>query len=109
MPTTFTIKQVPDALADRLRHRAEDNRRSLQRELLLILEDAAALRVSEPPAPAWLPELAPMSARAHARTRVRKDVRLSLAELWKRAHKLGAVMPPESAAIVRRDRDARGR
>lgn len=102
MPTTFTIKQVPDALADRLRRRAEDNRRSLQRELLLILEDAAALRVSEPAAPAWLPT--PMHR--SARTRSRKDTRLSLEELWQRARKLGAGMASESAAIVRKDRDA---
>lgn len=105
MPTTFTIKQVPDALADRLRRRAENNRRSLQRELLLILEDAAALRVAEPPAPAYLP--AP--ARSSARARSRKNSRLSLQELWQRARKLGAAMPTESAAIVRRDRDARRR
>ncbi len=105
MPTTFTIKQVPDALADRLRRRAEDNRRSLQRELLLILEDAAALRVSEPPAPAWLPAPEHRSAR----TRSRKDARLSLEELWQRARKLGSTSPSESAAIIRRDRDARRR
>jgi plasmid stability protein len=57
MPTTFTIKQVPDALADALRARAATNRRSLQRELLLIMETAAqagtALHVAEPPAPAY--------------------------------------------------------
>jgi len=104
MPTTFTIKQVPDALADRLRRRAEDNRRSLQRELLLILEDAATLRVSEPPAPAYLPVVASTRARAQ-----RDAGKLSLDALWKRARKLGAASPSESAAIIRRDRDARRR
>jgi plasmid stability protein len=41
MPVNLSIKNVPDALADRLRGRAERNRRSLQRELLVILEEAA--------------------------------------------------------------------
>ena len=103
MPTTFTIKQVPDDLADRLRRRAEDNRRSLQKELLNIIEGAAGLRAAEPPAPAYQPMPAPGAARA------RKDSRLTLDQLWQRARKLGAAMPSESAASVRRDRDARRR
>jgi plasmid stability protein len=41
MPVNLSIKNVPDGLAQRLRERAERNRRSLQRELLLILEEAA--------------------------------------------------------------------
>jgi hypothetical protein len=57
MPTTFTIKQVPDDLANALRERAAANRRSLQRELLLIVETAAregaTYRIAEPPAPAY--------------------------------------------------------
>ena len=40
MPVNLSVKNVPDALADRLRARAERNRRSLQRELLSILESA---------------------------------------------------------------------
>ena len=41
MPVNLSIKNVPDALADKLRSRAERNHRSLQRELLAILELAA--------------------------------------------------------------------
>jgi plasmid stability protein len=41
MPVNLSIKQVPDELAERLRRRAARNRRSLQRELLSILEAAA--------------------------------------------------------------------
>lgn len=41
MPINLSVKNVPDALADRLRRRAERNRRSLQKELLNILEAAA--------------------------------------------------------------------
>ena len=42
MSVSLSIKNVPDDLAERLRTRAARNRRSLQRELMLILERAAA-------------------------------------------------------------------
>jgi plasmid stability protein len=48
VPVNLSVKNVPDALAQRLRDRAERNRRSLQRELLSILEAAADDR---PPPP----------------------------------------------------------
>lgn len=41
MPVNLSVKNVPDDLAERLRRRAAGNRRSLQRELLSILEAAA--------------------------------------------------------------------
>lgn len=41
MPVNLSVKNVPDDLAERLRRRAAANRRSLQRELLSILEAAA--------------------------------------------------------------------
>ena len=41
MPVNLSVKNVPDELAERLRRRAAANRRSLQRELLSILEAAA--------------------------------------------------------------------
>ncbi|HET7924115.1 MAG TPA: hypothetical protein VFL30_04410 [Rhodanobacteraceae bacterium] len=41
MPVNLSVKNVPDELAERLRRRAAGNRRSLQRELLSILETAA--------------------------------------------------------------------
>jgi plasmid stability protein len=41
MPVNLSVKNVPDELAERLRRRAAANRRSLQRELLSILESAA--------------------------------------------------------------------
>lgn len=41
MPVNLSVKNVPDELAERLRQRASANRRSLQRELLSILEAAA--------------------------------------------------------------------
>jgi plasmid stability protein len=40
MPVNLSVKNVPDELAERLRKRAARNRRSLQQELLSILESA---------------------------------------------------------------------
>lgn len=40
MPVSLSIKSVPDALVERLRHRAAGNHRSLQRELMAIVEAA---------------------------------------------------------------------
>ncbi len=44
MPATLTIKGVPDDLLERLRERAKRNHRSLQGELMTILEAEAAPR-----------------------------------------------------------------
>jgi plasmid stability protein len=44
MSVNLSVKNVPDALAERLRRRAAANRRSLQRELLGILESAVGYR-----------------------------------------------------------------
>ena len=42
MPVNLSIKKVPDLLAAKLRKRALRNHRSLQRELMAILERAAS-------------------------------------------------------------------
>ena len=46
MPVNLSIKEVPDALAERLRKRAARHHRSLQGELMAIIEMAA---IEEPP------------------------------------------------------------
>lgn len=46
MPVSLSVKDVPDSLAERLRGRAARHRRSLQRELLSILESAVDERGS---------------------------------------------------------------
>jgi plasmid stability protein len=123
MPVTLTIKQVPDALAQSLRERAERHRRSLQRELLLILEEAQGLAGAEQPASRL--DLQEPPARAYRKSdggvgrqstkrmassatpvEQARDGKLSLKELWQRARKLGEASPAESAALIRRDRDA---
>ncbi len=46
MPVTLSVKNVPEKLAARLRERAARNHRSLQGELLDILEEAARPRLT---------------------------------------------------------------
>ena len=69
MGVNLSIKGVPEALADRLRSRAARNQRSLQRELMVIIEAAAqastssrAVAVADSPAPVY--ELAAAPRRA---------------------------------------------
>ncbi len=42
MPVNLSIKNVPDHIAERLRRRAERSHRSLQGELMAILEETVA-------------------------------------------------------------------
>jgi plasmid stability protein len=78
MPVNLSIKNAPDDVVQRLRRRAERHNRSLQGELLAIIE--AAAREEQPATPA--------------------DI---LAEV----RRLGVKTPREAAAIVRADRDGR--
>jgi plasmid stability protein len=78
MPVNLSIKNAPDHVVERLRRRAERHHRSLQGELLAIIE--AAAREDEPTTPA--------------------DV---LAEV----RRLGLQTPSEAAALIRADRDGR--
>lgn len=48
----LSIKSVPEALAESLRQRAARNHRSLQGELMAILEAAVATSSAPPPSPA---------------------------------------------------------
>lgn len=115
MAMTLTIKQVPDRLVERLRRRAQANRRSQQAELLLMLEraldnSANAGGIAEPPHPVYHAQpAAPKQAARKSRTKATPSDsgRLDLDALWQRARKLGAASAPESAAIIRNDRDDR--
>lgn len=78
MPVNLSIKNAPDHIVQRLRERAERHRRSLQGELLAIIE--AAAQEERPASPA--------------------DI---LAEV----RKLGLKTPAEATALIRADRDAR--
>lgn len=77
MSVSLSIKDVPDDLADLLRDRASGNHRSLQGELMHILE--TALRPK------------PFQARA----------------LWQHAQALKLSTPAESVRMIRRERRRR--
>lgn len=89
MPVNLSVKNVPDALANHLRNRAERNRRSLQRELLSILESVAGDR--GPP-----PSSGPTSGG-----------RLSIDEMVAQTRKLFPRGTESSAAFIRAMRDGR--
>ena len=72
---TFSIKDVPEQLADALRERARLNHRSLQGEMLAMLEAHVGTR--------------PFRARA----------------LWTQVKKLGVATPDGSTRMVREDRE----
>jgi plasmid stability protein len=78
MPVNLSIKNAPDDVVQRLRERAERHHRSLQGELMAIIE--AAVQETRPASPAEL-----------------------LAEI----RRLGLRTPSEAATIIRADRDAR--
>jgi antitoxin FitA len=78
MPVNLSIKNTPDDVAERLRHRAARNRRSLQGELLAIIEAAVQDEVAATP------------------TAILSEVR-----------RLGLTTPDEAAKIVRVARDGR--
>ncbi len=78
MSVSLSIKNVPDDLVQRLRERAERRHRSLQGELLAIIEEA-----------------------------VGDGARPSLAAVLAEVRRLGPATPSEAANIIRADRDRR--
>lgn len=78
MPVSLSIKEAPDDVVQRLRERAQRHHRSLQGELMAIIE--AAVREERPFTPATV-----------------------LAEV----RRLGLSTPDEARLIVRADRDGR--
>lgn len=79
MAVNLSIKNVPEELAEQLRQRARHHHRSLQKELLAILEEA----VSGAPK------------------------RLSLEEAYRQVRRLRLHTESEAVRMVREDRDAR--
>lgn len=75
MPVNLSIKKVPDELAEKLRERARRSHRSLQGELMVILEEAVGTRKP-----------------------------LSAAEILERVRDLGIHTDDESVEMVRADR-----
>ena len=78
MPVNLSIKNVPDELADRLRDRARRSHRSIQGELMAILERA-----------------------------LRQPRRLSPLEVLARVREMELATPDEAVAMIRADREKR--
>jgi len=78
VPVNLSIKNAPDRVVQRLRERAERHHRSLQGELLAIIE--AAVQENGPMTP----------------TEILAEVR-----------RLGLQTPSEAVALIRADRDGR--
>lgn len=78
MPVNLSIKNAPDKVVERLRRRAERHHRSLQGELLAIIEEA-----------------------------VRTEGELSPRELLAEVRRHGLRTPGDAATIIRTDRDRR--
>lgn len=83
MPINLSIKNVPDDLVQQLRARARRNHRSLQGELMAILEDTVGEVDTGGQAP------------------------LTIDEAYRRIQRLGLRTGSESVAMIREDRDAR--
>ena len=78
MPVNLSIKNVPDELVEHLRRRAAEYHRSLQGELMAIIEAS-----------------------------VRTEKTLTPHEALARVRRLGLRSPSESASMIRQDRNAR--
>ena len=78
MPVTLSVKNVPEPLAEALRERARLNHRSLQGELMAILEETVA-----------------------------GSRRLGAREVLDRVRASGLATADEAAAMLRADRDGR--
>lgn len=110
MPVTLTIKQVPDRIAQKLRTRAAANHRSLQGELMAILEEAVLQTVaatSEPEAPPYVAKRKSAAKTAASGRVPAHGKRLTLSGLWERSRRLGPRSKSESTAIIRALRDER--
>jgi plasmid stability protein len=106
----LSVKDVPDSLAERLRQRAARNHRSLQGELMAIIEQAAYEADLEPaPAPAPAPRPAAVGVGWNGRPILRrggKTIEQIAAE-----HRARFPQPvrggPDAVDIIRAERDAR--
>ena len=78
MPVNLSIKNAPDDVVALLNLRAQRHHRSLQGELMAIIEDA-----------------------------VRRPTRLSIDDVVAETRRLGLRTAADSAAIIRSDRDSR--
>lgn len=100
MSINLSIKNVPDTIADAIRARAEQNHRSLQGELMAILEQSVSGTTT--PAPAVAARTA-----ADQTTPARITPSLSIDEVAARAAKLFPKGTASSVGFIREMRDGR--
>jgi plasmid stability protein len=96
----LSIKDVPESIAAALRQRAARNHRSLQGELMALVERAAAEEAASPPPPGWA---APAAAAPLPPVRAIEQIG--------REHRARHPKPirtgPRAAAVLRADRGLR--
>ncbi len=78
MPVNLSIKNVPDQVIQRLRQRAKQHHRSLQGELMAVIEAA-----------------------------MQEDRPTGVADVLAEVRRLGLHTPSEATALIRADRDGR--
>jgi len=107
MPVTLSIKNVPDNVARRLREQAERNHRSLQGELLSLVERAVE-------APSFIdlhlsrqPLIASQSESALQIRNDRDGRRFTVEDLYDYVSSLGKGTPKEATAWIRQARASR--
>jgi plasmid stability protein len=114
MPINLTIRNVPDALARTLKLRAERNHRSLQGEVMAILEGAAVGSRAEEPATSYgtssgmKVSVNDAEHNATKKSATSAPEALTIQQLWERGRRHGLSSPDESTLIVRKLRDKRG-
>jgi plasmid stability protein len=110
MLVDLSIKNVPDAVAHRLRQRAARHHRSLQGELMAIIEAAARQDIE-----AAARQDIEAAARQDIEAAARQDIEAAVLEdrpaapvdILAKIRGLGLQSPAEAVEIVRADRDAR--
>ena len=113
MTQTLTIRNVPDALARKLKTRAERNHRSLQGEVMAILVQASSASTAEQPVAPYQASPTEEAVKPAVPGEARKPAagaagkKLAIEEIWERGKRLGLPSRNESARIVRKLRDER--
>lgn len=106
MSLNLSIKGVPESLAERLRARAERNHRSLQGELMAIIERAAATEETSVAVAATATTAAAPPRRLVSERRGTRSIEEIAAEHLARYPKPFTHVP-RAVDIIRKDRDSR--
>ena len=110
MVVSLSIKNVPDDVVERLRERAKRNHRSMQGELITILEEAIGPeKITLAEAVRRTKELG-LKTEGDSTAMIREgrdSGRVTLRDLTARARELGLETDDDAVWMIREDRDAR--